>query len=253
MRIIELDKSYSEKKGDFYDIKGKRLGIIGLFIGLITLLVIFLFLKYNQVLAKHSIWFLILIIILAILSTRFIKKSEFYFFKRDIADKGTIGEKRIIQVLNESNFSDDYIAIKNYKIPETRIGDIDILLIGPKGIFILESKNYRGVFRVSETDVYKKLKFRKSYRLLDKEIIKQIKQQKELLEKFLERANIKIPIYPFLVFTSNYAIIERIIGHPGVFVCNYKDLPQKIFSIERLNFYNDNLKAQILLALGIKE
>jgi len=41
-------------------------------------------------------------------------------------------------------------------IPNARIGDIDGLLIGPKGVVILEVKNYQGVFRISGPDLYRR-------------------------------------------------------------------------------------------------
>jgi hypothetical protein len=80
---------------------------------------------------------------------------RYHFSKRDIAEKGIIGEERLKEVLK--NYPDDYILVFNYEIPEPRIGDIDALLISPKGIFILESKNYRwNVLDYRVSDLYKK-------------------------------------------------------------------------------------------------
>jgi hypothetical protein len=182
-------------------------------------------------------------------SNFFIERSEVHFSKRDIAEKGIIGEERIEKVLR--NYPDDYILVFNYEIPEPKIGDIDALFIGPKGIFILESKNYNGTFRLSGSDLYKKTRFR-TYKLLIKDVVGQIKRQKEALERYLKNNGIEIPIYPFLVFTSNHSFVEQPSPQKEIFITHYKLLPYEIYKFENLLNYSPELQEKILKILGLE-
>jgi hypothetical protein len=149
------------------------------------------------------------------------------------------------------NYSDDYILVFNYEIPEPRIGDIDALLISPKGIFILESKNYNGTFRLSGSDLYKKTRFR-TYKLLIKDVVGQIKRQKEALERYLKNNGIEIPIYPFLVFTSNHSFVEQPSPQTEIFITHYKLLPHEIYKFENLPNYSPELQQKIIKTLNLE-
>jgi len=166
--------------------------------GLILLLSYF-YIRYSSHPFFQKYWFFIFLLVVfgAIFLPDLRDLVDYYFSQRDIAEKGIIGEERIEEVL--INYPDDYILVFNYEIPEPRIGDIDALLISPKGIFILESKNYNGTFRLSGSDLYKKTRFR-TYKLLIKDVVGQIKRQKEALERYLKNNGIEIPIYPFFSF-----------------------------------------------------
>jgi hypothetical protein len=178
----------------------------------------------------------------------FIDISDIHFYQRKIAKKGIEGEERIEEVLK--NYPDDYILVFNYEIPEPRIGDIDALLISPKGIFILESKNYNGTFKLSGSDLYKKTRFR-TYKLLIKDVVGQIKRQKEALERYLKNNGIEIPIYPFLVFTSDHSYIEQPSPQTEIFVTHYKLLPHEIYKFENLPNYSSELQEKIIKTLNL--
>jgi uncharacterized protein YwgA len=125
------------------------------------------------------------------------------------------------------------------------------LLISPKGIFILESKNYNGKFRLSGSDLYKKTRFR-TYKLLIKDVVGQIKRQKEALERYLKNNGIEIPIYPFLVFTSNHSFVEQPSPQKEIFITHYKLLPYEIYKFENLLNYSPELQEKILKILGLE-
>lgn len=55
--------------------------------------------------------------------------------------KGQAGEKAVIEAL--SALSDEYILINDLTLPSNR-GNIDHFLVGPNGLFVLETKNYSG-------------------------------------------------------------------------------------------------------------
>jgi hypothetical protein len=68
----------------------------------------------------------------------------FYFYLRKyrIYGGGWEGEKKVVQLLS-SKLSDDYTLINDLCIHNGR-GDIDHVVLGPNGIFVLETKNWSG-------------------------------------------------------------------------------------------------------------
>lgn len=57
--------------------------------------------------------------------------------------KGAVGEHLIAGLL-ESNLSDDFYAINGLSTPH---GDIDHVVVGPTGIFLIDTKQWRGIVK----------------------------------------------------------------------------------------------------------
>jgi hypothetical protein len=170
-------------------------------------------------------------------------QEDLEFFKY-----GKEGENKVLQILEES-LDDNFTYITNYVIPNTRIGDIDGLLIGPKGIVILEIKNYAGIFRISGGDMYRKLKG-DVFKLYKKNPFKQIKKQKEYLDKFLHEKGIDVKITPIVVLV--YGKIEKITGPTQVFITGAHQLPNHIFELPLISGWSPELPNKIIRILGVK-
>jgi hypothetical protein len=248
MKVVIYKKSFAEEKAEKYHKKAVKALILFIFLTWSILLLIYFSIRYSSLFQKYGFFIFLLVLFGAIFLSRFRGLTDYYFSQRDIAEKGIIGEERIEEVL--INYPDDYILVFNYEIPEPRIGDIDALLISPKGIFILESKNYNGTFRLSGSDLYKKTRFR-TYKLLIKDVVGQIKRQKEALERYLKNNGIEIPIYPFLVFTSNHSFVEQPSPQTEIFVTHYKLLPHEIYKFENLPNYSPELQQKIIKTLNL--
>jgi hypothetical protein len=249
MKVVRYKKSFAEEKAEEYHKKAVKALILLIFLTGSILLLIYFSIRYSSLFQKYGFFIFLLVLFGAIFLSRLRGLTDYYFSQRDIAEKGIIGEERIEEVL--INYPDDYILVFNYEIPEPRIGDIDALLISPKGIFILESKNYNGTFRLSGSDLYKKTRFR-TYKLLIKDVVGQIKKQKEALERYLKNNGIEIPIYPFLVFTSNHSFVEQPSPQTEIFVTHYKLLPHEIYKFENLPNYSPELQQRIIKTLNLE-
>jgi hypothetical protein len=249
MKVVRYKKSFAEEKAERYHKKAVKALILFIFLTGSILLLIYFSIRYSSLFQKYGLFIFLLVLFGAIFLSRLRGLTDYYFSQRDIAEKGIIGEERIEEVLK--NYPDDYILVFNYEIPEPRIGDIDALLISPKGIFILESKNYNGTFRLSGSDLYKKTRFR-TYKLLIKDVVGQIKRQKETLERYLKNNGIEIPIYPFLVFTSNHSFVEQPSPQTEIFVTHYKLLPHEIYKFENLPNYSSELQEKIIKTLNLE-
>jgi len=57
--------------------------------------------------------------------------------------QGFEGEKQVTKVLS-STLSDDYFLINDVQLVAGKRGNIDHIVLGPTGIFVLETKNHRG-------------------------------------------------------------------------------------------------------------
>ena len=70
--------------------------------------------------------------------------AAFYFYLRKyrIYSGGWEGEKQVTRLLNDK-LSDDYTLINDLCLNNGE-GDIDHLVLGPRGIFVLETKNWSG-------------------------------------------------------------------------------------------------------------
>lgn len=58
-------------------------------------------------------------------------------------NRGSEGERVVAEIL-ESNLSDEYHVFNDVKFPG-RTANIDHLVIGPSGVFVLNTKNWRGI------------------------------------------------------------------------------------------------------------
>jgi hypothetical protein len=68
--------------------------------------------------------------------------AYYYLRKYHLYNGGRQGEKRVNRLLG-SSLSDDYYLINDLYLQGSR-GDIDHILLAPNGIFVLETKNWRG-------------------------------------------------------------------------------------------------------------
>ena len=58
--------------------------------------------------------------------------------------RGTSGEDAVLQTLR--GLPDGYTAVANFVAPGTRQGDMDLLVLGPAGVLVIEVKSYTGRF-----------------------------------------------------------------------------------------------------------
>lgn len=161
--------------------------------------------------------------------------------------KGQEGEKEVLEML-KNNLPDDYSCMPNFIIPKTLIGDIDELIIGPKGIIILEVKNYKGYFRICGGEFFLKLKGALYFLYFYKNPIKQVIQQRNWLSNYLEKKGLNnITIHPIVVLVSGN--IEAIIGQTGVWVTKDEDLVNYILTLPNIVNFSDDKSRKISEAL----
>ncbi|MFZ2803627.1 MAG: nuclease-related domain-containing protein [Patescibacteria group bacterium] len=113
---------------------------------------------------------------------------------------GAAGEDAIGKQLQR--LSPNYYILENLVLNKKH-GNIDFVVIGPKGVAVVEAKSHRGSFYFSNNELK-----RRGYPL-EKDFVRQVKGQARELQSLLH-AKLKnfVPVTPFIVFSSSYAKIK---------------------------------------------
>ncbi|MHB1316911.1 MAG: nuclease-related domain-containing protein [Minisyncoccota bacterium] len=212
MKIIPYQKSYSSR----------QLRKIAKYVGLIFIILLlstFAWLvSFNE---QLDVIYRILVLAFAYLGIWIFYKYSFDHIDPFVNNLfGKEGES-IIELALKNSFDDSYTYIKNYKIPNTKIGDIDGLLISPNEIIIIEVKFYSGVFEIINGIFYKFHK--KPYPdFFPHNPIKQVERQKDCLTSFLKEKGLEVHIRDVVVLA--HGRVKNIQGPTGVYVLNKDNL-----------------------------
>lgn len=151
--------------------------------------------------------------------------------------KGIDGEKQV-RALLEHNLNNEYTYLPNYVIPKSFVGDIDGLLIGPKGVIIIEVKNWVGSFFVQSGNIYRK--YRHNTPLSNPFV--QVLRQAEALESFLTANQQSVSVRKLIVLVNGKLSIE---GKTGVYITQLGQLLDYISKITPIQ--NANSQSAALL------
>lgn len=165
-----------------------------------------------------------------------------YFFKKSTHySKGLEGEKLVTEELK--NLDDNYYLINDLKLSNS-YGNIDHVLLGPNGIFVIEAKNFEGEIKCYRDKWYQyKQKWSEGYEI--KSPSKQVKGQVLRLKQFIKSKNIynnNIWIDGLVVFTNDYASLN--LKHQTVPVLKIGELVDYIKNKDsNLNFSPQKLES----------
>ncbi|MEN6553689.1 MAG: nuclease-related domain-containing protein [Methanobacterium sp.] len=162
---ISKQKSHVKSRVSHYT----KLTLLGVIIILIGISGIILFIR---ALGLLQVSLLALLVIAGLII------SEYGWSKRRIWSKGAKGEKIVAKKLKK--LPEKYTAIRDVKIPNYG-GDFDHLVVGPTGIYIIETKNYKPTYIPGEDCWY-----HTSGRVAQLNPAKQVKLQVSKLNNFLE-------------------------------------------------------------------
>ncbi len=165
IQSIDVEKSYAEQRISQYDTNI----MIGAILSLIGLVGFFL-ISYLSV--------IILAIGFKLLLDSYNKRENWY--------KGIRGEYIVANYLNQ--LPEYYSVFNDVKLPGS-YGNLDHIVIGPNGIFVIETKNYKGFFIIEDKEWYYKGKYTKKAR---SQPGKQVITNSMSLRKFLMDNNLNM-------------------------------------------------------------
>ena len=179
---------------------------------------------------------------------------------------GEQGENVIVTKLLSTNFFEDGFIIRNIFGIRPNDADIDIIAVTSKGIFVFESKNWKGkvytsIERSSTTMVVDGIMFNR----LKSNPIKSIKNSMLYLKWFFSNSNYQLQdkVFGYLVFSDRTDAVN-LNGYTGAKVCKWHDLVEKfteqynqlpdVFNNETINairqsFETDRVKYRLVKEL----
>ncbi|MDD3940836.1 MAG: nuclease-related domain-containing protein [Candidatus Pacebacteria bacterium] len=217
MKIIYYSESYGSKKAK----RAQKVMNIG---RLFFIVLILLYLIYSlQVNANY--WVIIASLILIIIFT--LKNKDYQWIKSRLLSyrRGISGEVLVVEKL-KYHFDDSYTYVANYSNPAVCWGDIDGILVGPKGLFLIEIKSWRGRFRMFGDEICRRIS-NDLYRVY-KSPIKQLDDNRIKLNKYLNSNGLLIKCRPFIVLVDGK--IENFNGSTGIFITDPEKIVQEILS-----------------------
>ena len=113
--------------------------------------------------------------------------------------RGAEGEDSVLHTLR--GLPDTYTAIVNFVLPGTRQGDIDLVVLGPTGVLVLEVKSYTGRFTCSG-DQWFSVGSDGASRPLRGSVSRQLKRAGKSVAHYLVDCDVQAPIHTAAVFRA---------------------------------------------------
>ncbi|MHA2365620.1 MAG: nuclease-related domain-containing protein [Candidatus Hodarchaeales archaeon] len=144
----------------------------------------------------------------------FIKFLARYYNAGSITRAGAEGELKALKYLEK--LPDHYYILNQVEIPDQKgsygVREIDYIVVGPNGVFLVEVKNISGLIKGKDTDktldVIKTDKYGIKHHKKEKNPFHQIKIQRIVLQKFLKQYRIYTPIQGMVLFVHPKVRLE---------------------------------------------
>jgi hypothetical protein len=157
---------------------------------------------------------------------------------------GRKGESRVTETLK--SLPDDYVVLNDIVLPDSK-GNVDHVLIGPNGVFVIETKNYSGFVKCEEEQW-----FVNGHRI--RSLSKQAKRNSMAvggcIASMFTGPQSKIPyIVPLLVFVSSHTRLK--LFKPTVCVLKLNELVEFIRDRETTQVITDDEKRAMVYHLQL--
>lgn len=139
--------------------------------------------------------------------------------------RGTEGEDAVLHALNE--LPDHYTAVANFVAPGTRQGDMDLLVLGPAGILVIEVKSYTGRY-ACHGDSWFALHPDGTRQPLRTSVSRQLKRSRKAIAHYLVDADVSVPVHAVAVFRPN---VHLDLTHPTVPIVTQDSLWDHLLSL----------------------
>ncbi|HMK95106.1 MAG TPA: nuclease-related domain-containing protein [Candidatus Limnocylindrales bacterium] len=151
--------------------------------------------------------------------------AAFYYYLRKyrIYRGGWAGEEQVTNLLSRT-LSDDYLLLNGLYLRDGG-GDIDHIVLGPNGVFVLETKNWSGTITCNGDEWQRggRHSFRNSPSLQLKRNVAKIKH---IIDSSRSLSSLGVRVEGILVFTNNHATLQ--LKDPTVVILKLAKLPNYI-------------------------
>ena len=167
----------------------------------------------------------------------------FYYYTRNyrVYNGGWAGEKQVTKLLS-SKLSDEYLLLNGLYLRNGG-GDIDHVVLGPTGVFVLETKNWSGDITCNGDEWQRggKHSFKANPSLQVKRNAAKIKH---ILDSSPSLRSLGVGVEGIVVFTNNHATLH--LNSPTVLILKLQQLPNHITTYRSPGNYS----SQQLEAIG---
>jgi hypothetical protein len=161
--------------------------------------------------------------------------TAFYYYLRNyrVYNGGWVGEKQVTNLLS-SKLSDQYLLLNGLHL-RTGGGDIDHIVLGPNGVFVLETKNWSGDITCNGDEWQREGKhnFKTSPSLQVKRNAAKIKH---ILDSSPSFGSLAVEVEGIVVFTNNHATLH--LNSPTVLILKLSQLPNHITAQKSSDSYS---------------
>jgi hypothetical protein len=161
--------------------------------------------------------------------------AAFYFYLRKyrIYSGGWEGEKQVAKLLS-SKLSDDYILMNDLYL-HNGDGDIDHIVLGPSGIFVLETKNWSGDITCNG-DEWQRVGKRNFKGSPSRQVKRNAAKIKHIIDSSQAFRSLGVWVESIVVFTNNHATLH--LNNPTVSILKLPQLPNYITTHGSSNNYS---------------
>jgi len=155
---------------------------------------------------------------------------SFYFYLRKyrIYNGGWEGEKQVTKLLT-NKLNDDYYLLNDLYLREGG-GDIDHIVLGPNGVFVLETKNWSGSISCSG-DEWQRAGKRSFSSTPSRQVKRNVARIKQIIDSSPNLRQLGIWVEGIVVFTNNHAVLH--VNNPSVPILKLPQLPSHIAGYRR--------------------
>jgi hypothetical protein len=143
----------------------------------------------------------------AILLLSLVPLISFYFYLRKyrIYKGGWTGEKQVVETLM-NKLNDDYYILNDLYLQEGG-GDIDHIVLGPNGVFVLETKNWSGTIS-SNGDEWYRMDKRNFSSSPSRQVKRNAAKIKRIIDSNPNLRALSIRVEGIVVFTNTHAVLH---------------------------------------------
>jgi hypothetical protein len=163
----------------------------------------------------------------------------FYLHKYRIYSGGWEGEKQVAKLLSKT-LSDDYYLINDVYLHDGG-GDIDHIVLGPNGVFVLETKNWSGKINCNGDEWQRPGK--PNIGSPSRQVKRNSAKIKCIIESSQTLKPLGIWVEGIVVFTNNHASLN--INNPTVPILKIQQLPNYMTTYKTDNSYTRQQLEQI--------
>jgi hypothetical protein len=153
--------------------------------------------------------------------------------------KGQEGEEEFVETMRR-NLDGHWTLFRNVRLPGSK-GDIDAILVGPPGVWVLEVKTFSGEYQnIGEHWMHRA---GRRWKVLRKSPSRQAKTHAVQLHHFLKRQGIHQWVEPVVVWASREGTVK--VESPAVPVWKIDHLPEELGNIWQGQTISDEIRTRI--------